>query len=59
MAVRRSGINEGLGSVSDIAGASRHDGNGLPQSGIVCPGYLPDYEFVIVENLKVPDLVNG
>ena len=59
MAVRRSGINEGLGSISDTASASRDDENGLPQSGIVCSGYLPNYEFVIVENLKVPDLING
>ena len=57
MAVRRSGINEGLGRISGVATASRQGEGGLPGSGIIAPRYPRDYEFVAVEDLMASDFV--
>ena len=56
MAAKRSEINEGLGRVSHAAGELGWVD--LPESGVILPSYLRDYEFVVVENLIASNFVN-
>lgn len=56
IAVKRSGIKEGLERGQRNCWCTRYDKGDRPKSGVLVPRYLRDYEFVTIKNLMEVEL---